>query len=382
MLFLNNEDVQQVLTVGDTLRVLEEGFVDLGRQALVSRPRVDIYTETTRSGEFHRWGTMEGSSSRLRRLAIRMKSDVVSWPIRNGVHLEDKYCVRPGLFCGLIFLVDTDTGEPLAIINDGYLQHLRVGALAALGVKYLARSDAQVVGMLGAGGMARSHLLAFAAVRQIRRVQVYSPTKASREGYAREMQDVLGIDVVPCESPAEAARGAHILATCTNAMEHTIFPEMLEAGMHLTKVSSEWGPEVDARIDVSIGGDPSNQVVTGHPVDDSAGFTTYLAGDAEALAAARGKGHRRGTANSRSTTGPGFQGRAVPLGELITGRREGRRTADEISASTISDRTAARGGGKQGLQFVTVSSLVYDLAIERGLGRQVPVDWFLQDIRD
>lgn len=382
MLFLNNEDVQQVLTVEDTLRVLEEGFLDLGRQALVSRPRVDIYTETTRTGEFHRWGTMEGSSSRLRRLAIRMKSDVVSWAVRNGVHLEDKYCVRPGLFCGLIFLVDTDTGEPLAIINDGYLQHLRVGALAALGVKYLARSDAQVVGMLGSGGMARSHLLAFAAVRQIRRVQVYSPTRANRDAYAREMQDALGVEVVPCESAAEAARGADILATCTNAMEYTVFPEMLEPGMHLTKVAAEWGADVDARIDVAIGGDPPNQVVIGHPVDDSAGFTTYLAGDAQALAAARGNGRGRSKVDGGPAVTAGFQGRLAPLGELIDGRGEGRRSMDQISASTIAGRSAGRGGGKQGLQFVTVSSLVYELAIERGLGRQVPLEWFLQDIRD
>lgn len=196
------------------------------------------------------------------------------------------------------------------------------------------------------------------------------------------MRDALGVDVVSCESPAEAARGADILATCTNAIEHTIFPEMLEPGMHLTKVASEWGPEVDARIDVSIGGDPSSQVVMGHAVDDSAGFTTYLAGDAEALAAARGKGRQRKVANGGSTTGPRFQGRAVPLGELIAGHGKGRRTADEISASTTNDRLVGRGGGKQGLQFVTVSSLIYDRATARGFGRQVPSDLFLQDIRD
>jgi ornithine cyclodeaminase/alanine dehydrogenase-like protein (mu-crystallin family) len=93
-----------------------------------------------------------------------MKSDIVSWPVRHGVRVEDKYCVRPGLFCGLILLFSTEDGAPLAIMNDGYLQHMRVGALYGLGAKYLARSDASVVGMLGSGGMARSHLTAFAAV--------------------------------------------------------------------------------------------------------------------------------------------------------------------------------------------------------------------------
>ena len=153
-LILNNDDVNSVLTMEDTLRVLEEGHRELARGELAGRPRVDMYTETQDRDKFHRWGTMEGSSKALQRFAIRMKSDVVSWPVRNGVSVEDKYCVKPGLYCGLVFLFSTEDGAPLAIINDGNLQHMRVGALYGLGAKYLARKEASVVGMLGSGGMA------------------------------------------------------------------------------------------------------------------------------------------------------------------------------------------------------------------------------------
>ena len=158
MLFINNKEVEQVLTMKDTLSVLEEGHRELAKGELVGRPRVDIYTETDAEDKFHRWGTMEGSSKGLQRFAIRMKSDVASWPVRYGTKVEDKYCVKPGLFCGMIFLFSTENGEPLAIINDGYLQHMRVGAYYGLGTKYLARKDASVVGMIGSGGMAKSHL--------------------------------------------------------------------------------------------------------------------------------------------------------------------------------------------------------------------------------
>ena len=65
MLIINNDDVQKVLTVEDTLRVLEEGHAELARRELVARPRVDTYTETASPGFFHRWGTMEGSSKGL-----------------------------------------------------------------------------------------------------------------------------------------------------------------------------------------------------------------------------------------------------------------------------------------------------------------------------
>jgi ornithine cyclodeaminase/alanine dehydrogenase-like protein (mu-crystallin family) len=383
MLFINNDDVQKMLVMEDALRVLEDGHRELANKELVARPRVDIYTETPSAGHFHRWGTMEGSSKGLQRHAIRMKSDIVSWRDHGGGRVEDKYCMRPGLYCGLILLFDTSNGEPLAIINDGHLQHIRVGALAGLGVKYLAKADASVVGMLGAGGMARSHLMAFATVRRIQRVQVYSPTPANREAYAEEMASALGVEVVPCANPEDVTRDADILATCTNSIRPTVFGEMIRPGMHLTKVASEWAPDVYPRIDVSVGGDPRSQVVQGIAIDPSGGFPTYLAGDVQALREAMGPGRRRDATISGGTRAHGrgedrFKGRLTPLAGLIAGSAAGRGNDEEVSASG----GVVGSDGKQGLQFVTVSSLVYDLAKQAGLGREIPTEWFTQDIRD
>ncbi len=119
MLFINNEDVEKVITMKDTLEVLEEGHKELAKGELVGRPRVDIYTEIDSEEKFHRWGTMEGSSKRLQRFAIRMKSDVVSWSVRYGTKVEDKYCLRPGLFCGLIFLFSRGTVSHLPSSTTG-----------------------------------------------------------------------------------------------------------------------------------------------------------------------------------------------------------------------------------------------------------------------
>lgn len=378
MLFINNDDVQQVLTVEDTIRVLEAGHLELARQELVARPRVDIYTQTDDPAHFHRWGTMEGSSRGLHRHAIRMKSDIISWRDQGAGRVEDKYCTEPGLFCGLVFLCDTNTGEPLAIINDGYLQHLRVGALAALGAKYLAREDATEVGMLGSGGMAHSHLMAFAAVRPLRRVKVYSPTRDHREAYAKEMSALLDLEVVSCDTPEEAVSGTHIVASCTSSVRPTLFARMLEPGMHLSCVMGEFAADVPARVDVTVGGDPTSQVVQGVPVDDSRGFSTYLAGDAAALREAMGPGRRRDDLGNGDAGRGAFRGRTVSLVDLIAGTGRGRLSPDEISASN----GVARDAGKQGLQFVTVGSLVYDRVKAAGLGREIPTEWFLQDIRN
>src|SRR4030095_12599343 len=113
-----------------------------------------------------------------------------------GAVTTDKYCREPGLYCGLVFLTSIETGEPLAIINDGVLQHMRVGADGAIGVKYLANEDAEVVGLLGSGGMAGSHVESFLCVRKIRKVQVFSPTRANREAFAAEMRAQHGLEAV------------------------------------------------------------------------------------------------------------------------------------------------------------------------------------------
>lgn len=374
MLFINNDEVEQVLTMEDTLRVIQEGHEEMALGDLAGRPRVDVYTETHDADKFHRWGTMEGSSKSLQRFAIRMKSDVVSWPVRHGLRVEDKYCVEPGRYCGLVFLFSTEDGAPLAIINDGHLQHMRVAALYGLGTKYLARRDASVVGMLGSGGMARTHLAAFACVRKIRKAKVFSPTREHRELYAREMADKLGIEVVPCANAEDAAQGVDILATCTNAQEPTLHARMLEPGMHLTQVAREFAPDVNPNLDVCVGGGPSSQVIEGAAIDDSRGFPTYLAGS---LAALREAG---GNARAREDRNKNFRGRLVSLVDLITGQAPGRLNDEEISASS-----GIKVGGEdsvKGLQFVTVSSLIYERARAAGLGRRVPRDWFLQTIRD
>lgn len=374
MLFINNKEVEKVLTMKDTLSALEEGHRELAKGELVGRPRVDVLTETSSNERFHRWGTMEGSSKRLQRFAIRMKSDVVSWPTRYGTRVEDKYCLRPGLFCGLIFLFSTENGEPLAIINDGYIQHFRVGALYGLGAKYLAKKDASVVGMIGSGGMARSHLRAFTEVREIKKVKVYSPDKEHRTLYAKEVERELSLEAIPCASLEEAARGVDILSTCTNSQEPTIHSRVVEPGMHLTQVASEFALDVYSKIDVCMVGGPMSQVVGGVAVDDSQGFPTYMAGDWEAFKKARGP------KQSRSTQKKDFHGRMVSLVDLITGKAQGRESDKEVSSSS---GIKVKGEDTvKGLQFVTVSSVVYDLAKSASLGREVPVDWFLQDIRD
>ena len=140
MLIIDNAFVSELLSMEDCIRVQDEAFRALATGAAMHRPRVDMYVPCERPDGYFRWGTMEGANGGY--FAIRMKSDIITWPKdRNGNWTEEKYCREAGTYCGLILLVSTRNAEPLAFINDGVLQHMRVGGGAGLGAKYLSRPD-------------------------------------------------------------------------------------------------------------------------------------------------------------------------------------------------------------------------------------------------
>ena len=231
-LIINNAEVERVLTMEMTLEALEESYLALAVGEAVCRPRIDIRIPTSNPAKNYQWGTMEGGST-AGYFAIRMKSDVVYETEYNGAVTQEKYCSRPGLFCGLILLTSIENGEPLAFLNDGHLQHMRVGGDGGIGVKYMANEDAEVVGMFGSGGMARTHMQAFTRVRTIKKLQVFSPTKDNREQFGREMAANYNIEVKVCERPEDIYKGAHIVAALTDSAVAVTDGALLEPGSHL-----------------------------------------------------------------------------------------------------------------------------------------------------
>src|SRR5438309_9122687 len=235
MLVLGNDDVSKLLTMQAAIEALEESYRKLVTREAVCRPRIDIRIPTSDPAKNYQWGTMEGGST-AGYFAIRMKSDIIYETQYNGVTTQEKYCMRPGLYCGLILLTSIQNGEFLAFINDGHLQHMRVAGDGGIGVKYMARPDAEVVGMLGSGGMARTHMQAFTRVRTIKKLQVYSPTKANREAFGREMAAKYNIEVQVCDSPEDIYKGAHIVAALTDSAVEVTDGSLIEKGSHIVVV--------------------------------------------------------------------------------------------------------------------------------------------------
>jgi alanine dehydrogenase len=366
-LIINNDDVANLLTIEVTMEALEQSYRNLAIGEAICRPRIDMRIPTSDPTKYYQFGSMEGGSTEGY-FAVRMKSDVIYETTYNGAITQEKYCIRPGLFCGLIFLTSIETGEPLAFINDGVLQHMRVAADGGIGVKYLSRKDSEVVGILGSGSMAKSHLQAFMAVRHIKRLNVYSPTRENREAFGREMAAKYHIEVKVCDRPEDIYKGAHIVAALTDSAVPVLDGMWLEPGAHIVNVGGSGRLDAESlkRIDVYLRfGDAPAPV--GRPefaIDDQ-----FLGWEARPGSRKRGDRRSRGRAH-----GVALPDKRVTLGDIVSGKAAGRTSDKQI---TWSER-----GNLQGAQFYAVAGKVYELAKAMKLGYEIPTSLFLQDIRD
>jgi len=240
VLLLDNDVQQDVLTMEDCIQILEDSTRGEGLGTSTNRTKIGIEMPTGQTGGHLDYVSMEGGINQLGVAAIRIRSHV-SLPGGYDRMQMDKglrFSGVPGKNGGIVLLFSAETGGLLAILNDGHIQHMRVGATSAIMTKYLAREDAQVLGILGSGGMATTHAWAISTVRPLRQIKVYSPNPDHRQRFARQMSEDLDLEVVAVDSAEAAVRGSDMVASCTDPVGPIIPGEWLEPGMHIASVST------------------------------------------------------------------------------------------------------------------------------------------------
>jgi alanine dehydrogenase len=351
-LLINNEVAANVLGMQDCMDSLENVYKEEARGGAVSRNKSSIHMPTGDSNLWYRYVSMEGGSRKLRVVAVRIKSDMVFWKPVNAIHRELWYTSEVGKYGGLILLFSAESGELLAILNDGFIQHMRIVGTYALGAKYMSRRDTEVVGILGSGGMARGYLEALSLIRNLKRVKIFSPTPEHRDSYAREMRERLRLEIIPVGSIEEAARGVDHLAAMTDAIDPIIFPHLLGEGLHLCTVTAhEMSSEAYRYI---------NRIVA------------HRTAISEHLFVTDERPRQLGGSHPRTAEWE-FQVPVRPsFGDILLGRVPGRENDKEVTYFLTEG---------MGTQFVAVAAVVYRKAMEQGKGQELPLDWFLQDIR-
>jgi ornithine cyclodeaminase len=133
---------------------------------------------------------------------------------------------------GTVTLFDGETGMPTAVLDASAVTEVRTAAVSAVATGLLAREDAKVLAILGAGVQARSHLEALTLVREFDQIRIYAPTQEHAEAVAD------GHQAVVVASAEEAVRGADVVVTATSSREPVLKREWLSPGAHVNSVGA------------------------------------------------------------------------------------------------------------------------------------------------
>jgi ornithine cyclodeaminase len=254
--------------------------------------------------------------------------------------------VSPGFFdnlklglpsvSGMMMVLSARTGRLEALhLDNGYLTDLRTAAAGAVAARHLARADARVAGVLGAGVQARLQIQALAMVRPIERVLVWARDGAKADTCADDLTRRLGLDVIPVQSAEKLVLESDVVVSATPSRTPLVVADWLQPGLHITAIGAdapgknELHPAVLERADLVVC-------------------------DSRAQCARLGELHH--------ALEQGIEPAVVELGEITSGARPGRTGPDQI---TVCDLTGT------GVQDTAIALLAYDKAKAAGLGTTI-----------
>ena len=313
LLYLSRADVERLLDIDEMLDALAEAFVVYSSGATSVPPRI-----AARVGKDNLLGVMAGYVP-----GIALESKLVSvFPANDHIGIPSHQ--------GLIALFDDATGTPLALMDGTYITAIRTGGSAAVAARSLAREDAKVLAILGAGAQGGSHLETFPRVRDFDEIRIASRNPERAKGLAKRHPRALGV-----ASFEDAVRGADVVACCTDAREPIVERGWLRPGVHVSAVGGTFGPELD------------RETVAACSV-----FVVW----------------RGAVTNAPPAGAHELQGldpeQVTEVGEVLAGKRPGRRSTEEM--------TLYKSTG-HAVEDAATARLVYECARKEGAGVRLPL---------
>ena len=202
-LFLNDQEVAQLLPMGECIDVLDKAFADAGEGKVDNRPRNRIRMP---GGFFH---FMAASNAGQGVFGYK------AYPSFGG----------PGSAKMIVMLYDYETGGLLSCMEASRLGQIRTGAASGVATKYMAKEDAAIVAVIGSGFQARTQLEAVCSVRDIKAVKVFSRREERREEFAKRSSESLNVEVKAVDSAQECVGGADVVIVITSAREPALLGE-------------------------------------------------------------------------------------------------------------------------------------------------------------
>jgi len=296
--------------------------------------------------------TQEGSGASSGVWALRITSDMAGFSYTAGVKRRRILPVATGgRYCGMVILFDIERIEPIAIMPDGVIQKVRVAALSVVGAKYLAPAKPRVLGLFGSGWQASAHLEFLCSHFPFERVKVFSPNQEHCRELCRAMSEKFGRAIEPVSSSKEAVESSDFVQCATAAWDAVFDGHWVEKGMYVASIG---------------GSDASNKR---REIDDE----TIRRADLYVV-------HAKDVARLDQSPdvweiaqkGIKSWDSIQEIQDLVAGKAAGRTSPDQITV--FNNNTGA------GTQFAAVGATVLNRAKALGLGKEIPTEWFLEDV--
>jgi alanine dehydrogenase len=246
------------------------------------------------------------------------------------------------LIHALVVVIDASTGKPLAAMEGGYLTALRTGAASGVATDLLARRDARVAAIFGAGIQGRTQLRAICAVRALERVLVFDAIRASVEKFVVEMRDQVSADLRAADSPRDAVRDADVICTATTSKQPVFDGNDLKPGAHINAIGA-YTPTMQEIDEITL--QRAHKIVV-----DSRVAALAEAGDLIIAI-------KNGAISEANIY--------AEIGEIALGKKPGRERDDEI--------TYFKSVGNA-VQDASIARAIYDAALKNGAGVEVALD--------
>ena len=311
-LYIKEDDVERLVSVPEVIEALDAAF----REQAVGRA----------------WNN---SRNRLRLPGITLHMMAGAIP---GYFGYKAYTVSAGKTQFFFFLYSAQTAELLAMIEADTLGQKRTGAATGLATRLLAKPDATDLTLFGAGWQAESQLLAIAAVRQLKRVWIVNRNPERRQAFIEKMQPQVKAQLLGASAPEQAVAQSQIVTTMTSSREPVLKGEWLQPGVHVNAA----GGNLLLRREI----DDETVMRANRLVVDSVEQSKIESGEF------------LGVIESGRRHWEDF----VELRDLVAGLKPGRTSSSDI--------TLFKSGGLA-LEDVAIGKLVYERALERGVGRRL-----------
>lgn len=325
MLLLSETQVQDLIDIDELIATLEQAHVQYSTGKAVMPVRLVVPLPQVHG----RITSMPGFLNEDKALGMKVVT-----------YFQDNPTYGLPAILATIMLFSVETGKMIAAMDGNYITAIRTACASAMATKALANPQTPVLGILGAGVQARAHIRALARVRKLETIKIYSPSNSSAAAVKQDLASQVHAAIEVAKSAEDAVRDADILVTVTTAKEPILKQEWLKPGAHINAVGSH---RPDAR---EIDG---QTMARAKIVVDSREAIMAECGDI--LLAIKEE-----VISAESIHGE--------IGEVLAGAKPRRQSIDEI--------TLYKSVGIA-IQDVATANLVYQKALERGVGTTVEI---------